>query len=206
MSATKSKATEQECLDNVYNRLTALEKARARPSHAPTEVLDGCASQQALADLDLPNFGISPMARNSMYKYADIMLAEKQVPDGKQAGKTGRHYLDWLRKKVMDEAIRQTGYRTKVARKKRAAARKVAEKDRLTQVEEQMLAIDKAYWDLFSKVRTELKQPHIDPDTRQRLATILNDHSETFHGVFDAVPGTPMPSDAIPDNVEPLQQ
>ncbi|OLQ81672.1 hypothetical protein BIT28_14205 [Photobacterium proteolyticum] len=180
----RRKPDAEACKASVYNRYKALQRALRNPKLAPTELLDACASQSTLAALDITQYGITPLSRNSMYKYADLVLAEQIVPEGNTAGQSGRHYLDWLRKQVMAVALKETGYRTKAARTQRSKKRKQEKNDKLHETELHALRLSKAYLHLFQQVRGYARDEQIEPRTRQLLFNLLNDHDALYGDLF----------------------
>ncbi|PSW06083.1 hypothetical protein [Photobacterium lipolyticum] len=196
----RRKPNAEACKASVYNRYEALQRALRNPKLAPTDLLDACASQSTLAALDITQYGITPLSRNSMYKYADLVLADNIVPECKTAGQGGKYYLDWLRKQVMAVALKETGYRTKAARAQRSQKRKQENNDKLDETELHALRLSKAYLHLFQQVRGYARDEQIEPRTRQLLFNLLNDHDALYGDLFSEA-GTQRDDD---DNVEVL--
>ncbi|NRF27278.1 hypothetical protein HRJ45_21075 [Vibrio coralliilyticus] len=181
---SRLKPTGEACKASVYARYELLQRLLCNPNQAPAELIDACASQSALAALDLARHGITPLSRNSMYKYSDQVLAEQIVPEGKTIGRSGKYYLDWLRKQVMQAAIKETDYRTKDARSQRRQKRKEEYNDKLSETELHELRLSKAYLHLFQQIRSYVRDEQVEPRTRQRLFNLLNDHDALYGDLF----------------------
>ncbi|MGR5143572.1 hypothetical protein ACQKPX_18090 [Photobacterium sp. DNB23_23_1] len=181
---SRRKPSAETCKTSVYNRYEVLLRALRAPKLAPTELLNACASQSTLAALNIPQYGITPLSRNSMYKYADQVLADNIVPEGNTAGQSGHYYLDWLRKQVTALALKETGYRTKTARAKRSQKSIQDKSDKLDETELHALRLSKAYLHLFQKVRGIARDEQIEQRTRQLLFNLLNDHDALYGDLF----------------------
>ncbi|WP_045625628.1 hypothetical protein [Vibrio navarrensis] len=181
---SRLKPDAETCKKSVYARYEVLQRLLRNPKLAPTELVDACASQSTLAALNLAKLGITPLSRNSMYKYADQVLAEKVVPEGKTSGLRGKHYLDWLRKQVMTVSLKETNYRTKTARTQRRLKRKQENNDKLGETELHVLRLSKAYLHLFQLIRGYARDEQIEPRTRQLLFNLLNDHDALYGNLF----------------------
>ncbi|WP_431474579.1 hypothetical protein RVM24_18980 [Marinobacter sp. KM021] len=197
---SRIRLSEEALKRNIYNRYRALKSAYSNPQIAPTLIINGCKTQTALARLNYPQYQITPIARMSLFKYADLVLrgADYQIPeDERGGGEAGWAYLDWLRKQVFTAGVQSTGYRTKAARAARAKQRKDAISDKLLQAERHALAVSKAYIQLFREVRIFSNSNHLNDASRQRLFNILN-NADTLHSeLFSS-------SDLRDDNVEEL--
>ncbi|WP_273204395.1 hypothetical protein [Marinobacter subterrani] len=197
---SRIRLSEEALKRNIYNRYRALQSAYSNPKVAPALIIDGCKTQTALARLNYPQYQITPIARMSLFKYADLVLrgADYKIPEGeKGGGETGWAYLDWLRKQVFTAGVKSSSFRTKAARAERAKQRRKASSDKLLQAERHALAVSKAYVQLFREVRIFSNSDHLNDVSRQRLYNILNNadglHSELFSS-----------NDLRDDNVEEL--
>lgn len=180
----KPRPSEEALKRNIYYRYRALASAYRNPKVAPAPVINGCQTQTTLADLNYPQYQITPMARMSLFKYADLVLsgADYQIPEGeKGAGEIGWAYLDWLRKKVFAVGMQSKGFRTKVARASRAKRRNEAAVEKLRQAELHALAVSKAYVQLFKDIRGFASSDYLPDVARQRLFNILN-NADGLHG------------------------
>lgn len=194
-----NKTSSQACLENVRARFHALSEANKDPSGISKSLLEACTSQVTLAKFSSPKHGISPMSRNSMYKYADIELAGLMVPEGfAQAGKSGRFYLDWLRNEVKVKGRKNSQSRTKLSRERRHQDHVAELEATLHNIKENSIGVSKAYLSLLSCVKRLYQDDGLDDLTRHRLLHILHDHDRLFSNLFQEV-GT-----IRPDNVEPI--
>jgi len=194
-----NKQSPESCRDNVYARYEALQYALSNLNLVPIEILDACESQSSLAALAFTQYGITPLARNSMYKYADQVLAEHKIPEGeKKAGENGQHYLDWLRKHVREKALKEIGYRTKAARIQRNKQHKQKSQHNQQQAEEHSLRVSKAYLHLLTQIKGMQADDSLELLFRKKLINIVQDHDQLYGDLFDEV-GT-----VRPDNLEPL--
>lgn len=197
---TKLRPNEVALKRNIYNRYRALQSALRNPQVAPAPVIDGCQTQTRLAALVYPPYKITPMARMSLFKYADLVLAgpEYQIPDGeKNAGQSGWAYLDWMRKQVFTAGVQSSGYRTKAARATRSKQRKRVNIDKLQQAEQHVLAISKAYVQIFRDIRAFANSPQLNDVSRQRIFNILNSADGLYSELFSS-------NDLREDNVKVL--
>lgn len=197
---TKSRSNEAALKQNIYNRYRALASALDNPRVAPAPIIDGCQTQATLAKLDYPQYKITPMARMSLFKYADLVLSgpDYQIPGGeKNEGRSGWAYLDWLRNQVFKVGVQSAGYRTKAAREARSRQRKKVKNDKEKQAERHALAVSKAYVQLFREVRAFANSNQLNDVSQQRLFNILNSADGVYGEIFN-------PNDLREDNVKVL--
>ena len=119
-------------------------------------------------------------SRNTLFKYADQVLASLQNPDGD----TGWKYLDWLRREAKEAAAKESGRRTKGAFQARARERQTQMGEELTALQITMTAQSKAYLWLLKGISGIANSQTIEPATRQRLLNLLNEHDELFGALF----------------------
>lgn len=187
------------CRKSIYGRYKVLLKAFQKPAEAPISVLKACDSQSMLAALSFPEKDITPLARGSMYKYADLVLADYTVPDGyKSTGKNGHYYLDWLRKEVKITATKEIYNRSKAAREQRAKQRIEAAKEEQSHLRANSIRVSKAYIQLLTSIKGMRNDESLDLMVRQLLTNMVHDHIHLYADLFNEV-------DTIrPGNVEPL--
>ncbi len=174
--------------ENVKARLDMLLEARRDPSNASQFLIEACSSQSALAALSIPKKGISPLARNSLYKYADLVIMDFFIPEGnKDAGKSGHKYLDWLRNEVRKIGKANGNNRSKKAREERLKDRASMLTAEMDLVRRHSLAISKAYLHLMVALKSLYTQENLDELTRQRLINVINDHDRLYSGLFEEV-------------------
>jgi hypothetical protein len=191
----KSVQTSLECKQNILARVNLLKKAHEKPQAMHPAVQRACESQSSLAAFDFPEFGITPMSRNSMYKYADSELSDYQIPENfKHAGKSGRFYLDWLRIEVKTAgAGKRLSSRSKSSRDARSRQQIADLEEAVRCLKMHSLSVSKAYLNLLGCVKGLYKDANLEPALRQRLINILNDHDRLYSDVFNEV-GTVRPT------------
>ena len=177
----KNKPTEDFCLNNVKARCNAIQKAIAKPKEASIQIVNACANHESLANLEYKEFGISPMARNTMYKYANVKFADDSTKDGKK----GWLYLNELRKEAKKIGFTQTSKRSKAALKEKNTLRKKNTKTKLDATEKHSLACSKAYTTLLYSLMQLEKSSDIDPYTKQKLRMKLTTHDEVYSNIFN---------------------
>jgi hypothetical protein len=168
---------------SVAARYHALESALTHPELVLRELIQACSSQSALAALSLPNLDILPISRNSMYKYADELLADKKTLDNK----VGRFYLDWLRKEVMTTLQLKESFRSVSATNKRMTARSNDVLEKLRATEAAILIRSKAYFNLIQSMNSMRNNRDIDEVTRQKISNLLLDHEILYGHIFDEI-------------------
>lgn len=194
----RQKPSSDECRASVFARSEALQAALRDTNSARRELTNACESAATLAELHLPELGITRIgSRNTLYKYANEVLNRTSSPDGD----TGWKYLDWLRKAVRTAVAEGGKARTGEARKARAAKRQQRETDQLTILKVAMIAQSKAYLRLLKEIAGIANGKNVEGDTRKRLLNLLAQHDEVFGALF----GPDVATEVRPKNVENLR-
>jgi hypothetical protein len=124
-----------------------LEETLRSPKTADSEFISVCSSQAIFAAAAIPRLKIFPLSRNSMYKYADIILADKLTQDNR----SGRFYLDWLRKEVAKLPLGSSSFRSKAKYQERRSSEQDELREKLRITEATLLIRGSAYFRLLNK-------------------------------------------------------
>lgn len=182
------------CRSSTFARAKALQAALGSIRSAPRALLEACKSVSALAALDIPSIGITPFAsRNTLFKYADLVLADLKAP----TGTAGWGYLDWLRREVRQLADKNVDSRSKSAREARKNKRQEETSNKLYATIACMTKQSKAYLRLLQEVSALANSDAIEARTRQRLLNVLNDHDELYGELFSPEIVGEMPSASV---------
>lgn len=174
----------ESCKVNISSRLDALNRALINPEGVSKELVAGISSQSSFANLSLPELGIYPIARNTMYKYADIVIVDSKVPEGKYIGLSGRYYLDWLRVNLKLSIFKTVSYRSKFEKDRRLKGKENDLKNKINETEKNSLIVSKAYLGLLRSVLALARSEKIEPLMRDRLLGIVNDNDAVYGEVF----------------------
>ncbi|WP_331351879.1 hypothetical protein [Cellvibrio sp. UBA7671] len=173
------------CQTYVETRWKILEEILQCPEAADPEFIRVCGSQEAFAAAAFPALKIFPISRNSMYKYADIILADKFTKDNK----SGRFYLDWLRKQVADLPIKTSSFRSKAQHELRRSLQSDALLEKLRSTEAALLIRGAAYLRLVQAFNLISRDPSVEELTRHRISNILAEQETLFEQTFrDEIP------------------
>lgn len=174
----------ESCKVNISSRYDALSRALINPGGVSKELVAGISSQSSFANLSLPELGIYPIARNTMYKYADIVIVDSKVPEGKYIGLSGRYYLDWLRVNLKLSIFKTVAYRSKFEKDRRLKAKENDLKNKINETEKNSLIVSKAYLGLLRSVLALARSEKIEPLVRDRLLGIVNDNDAVYGEIF----------------------
>ena len=171
----------ETCKSSVNARCEALQNALGSIKDAPKELLAACDSAVALAALEIPSLGIFRLgSRNTLFKYADQVLASFKNPKGENGWK----YLDWLRGEVKTAAAKEASRRSKKAVLARTKEREKQTSVELLALQVTMTAQSKAYLWLLKEISGIANSQSIESATRQRLLNLINNHDELFGALF----------------------
>jgi len=202
MSSAKPKRvrlSSEACKSSIYSRCEALQQALKSIKTAPRELIEACDSAVDLAALELIEKGITRLgSRNTLFKYADLLLTHLKTPDGE----SGWKYLDWLRQEVKAAAAKQIDRRSKTARQARTTERHEQMGDELSALQVTMTLQTKAYLWLIKELSGVAASRATEPATRQRLLNLLNNHDELFGHLFSPE----FDADVRPSNVAEIRQ
>lgn len=172
-----------ECLLSVAARFKVLKKYIGSPSVADKKIVNSCRSQSTLAGMDFPELGITPLARNSMYKYADLFSEKNPEFIGGYEG-VGRSLLDELRRKVFSLEVRGGPYRSKSAYLMRSESKCENLESELVSIEAHSLRLSKAYLKLLGSMH-ELAVGNLNGDElRQRVRNLISDQNFLYGDLF----------------------
>lgn len=181
--------------DSLYARSKWLRKAVGSPKSVDSSIYDACKSHETLAKWRDGGKGIYPMARNTMYKYADDCFSDELIPEGPNEGECGYRYLDWLRKKARDSLEEFSKKRSTASRKARKVEKENTGKIAKDKVREHSLCVGKAYLDLLTQV-IAIANEVTGHEVNVRLRNLVHDHDRLFGDLFREV------GSVRPDNVE----
>lgn len=188
-----NRESSSNCIESVKARLHALLEARSDPSKVASAIIDACSSQSSLAALSISSRGINSLSRNSLYKYADLVITDYVIPEGyKNSGESGFRYLDWLRGEVKNAGKQYIGTRTKLARENRFEQRLSALSKEIDMLQRHSLAISKAYLHLMVSIKGLHRLDTLDELTRHKLINMINDHDRLYGELFEEI-GTVRP-------------
>jgi hypothetical protein len=177
------------CQLTVEARWKMLEETLRSPKTADSEFISVCSSQAIFAAAAIPRLKIFPLSRNSMYKYADIILADKLTQDNR----SGRFYLDWLRKEVAKLPLGSSSFRSKAKYQERRSSEQDELREKLRITEATLLIRGSAYFRLVQAFNLISRDPAVEDSTRNRISNILTEQEKLFEQAFR---DEPFPSDS----------
>jgi len=162
---------------SVMARATVLEDIIQGKRDGSLALIQACASAVKLAALDAPELGITVLgSRNTLFKYANILLADRLGKNGER----GWPYLDSLRRDVYQNGSSQKQCTSREEKTSQLSTLK----RHLNETQIMMLAQSNAYVSLLTRVAAIARSSEIDALVSKRLLNLLNDHDETFGGLF----------------------
>jgi len=164
---------------NIRARYELLVNGIKTPASLSKAVLPFLAGQRAFASLDLPNLNISPIALNTLKSLAGELYSEA---DGN--GNKGFAHLNFLRVELRKALEVNGARRSKVAKADRTKGELTDTLTKLQAAELQSILQSKAYFDLYSKINTLVKEGALEEATRLRLYNLLSSHHATFEHLF----------------------
>lgn len=181
MNTTQHEMTSASvCRHNVETRWKILEEILKCPEEANPAIIRSCASQVTFAAAAFPEVNIFPISRNSMYKYADILLADRFTDEKK----SGRFYLDWLRKQVAGLGVKAAPFRSKAEKEQRHSTQIINLIEKLRVTEAALLIRGAAYLRLVQAFNLISRDPAIEESTRQRINNILIEQESLHASAF----------------------
>lgn len=182
----KRRHSTSACLASVLARLSVLKSYLSETAITDQRVVDACKSQAALADLDIPALGITPVSRNSMYKFADFACKENPSLLNGFNG-SGRQFLDHLRQHVCSLKVVTTKARSKAALLQRSEDVCLQLRELLSASEAHSLRLSKAYHHMLQKIAALSKVDLGSAEMRTRLISILRDQNFLYEDLFSEV-------------------
>lgn len=174
------------CLASVLARFSVLKYYLSESAITDQRIIDACKSQAALADLDFPALGITPVSRNSMYKFANFACKENPSLLNGFSG-SGRKFLDHLRQHVCSLKVVTIKARSKAALLQRSEEERLQLRELLSASEAHSLRLSKAYCHMLQKIAA-LSKIDLDPaEMRTRLINILRDQNILYDDLFSEV-------------------
>jgi len=180
---TRKRLTKDECKSGIYNRYLALNAACKGKAPVDPVILSGCKSMVKLAAMESPKHEIRSLgSRNTLIKYADLVLIEKgmQTPTGEK----GIKFLDWLRSQVKSKGITCQPTRTTKERAKRALKREDDLTLDIRELRNSMSSMTRAYNRLLKDIADLSRSHSTDPSTKLRLQNLLDEHFTLFGKLF----------------------
>lgn len=168
------------CRLNVEARWKMLEETLRSPNTADSEFVSVCSSQAIFAAASIPRLKIFPISRNSMYKYADLILSDKLT----EGNRSGRFYLDWLRKEVAKLPLDSTSFRSKSKYQERRTSEQDELREKLRLTEATLLIRGSAYLRLVQAFNLISRDPAVEDSTRNRISNILTEQEKLFEQAF----------------------
>lgn len=188
------RSTAAVCGESVRNRCKFLQNVLNNPTLANADIFEACKSQSLLAGMSLASHGITALSRNSLYKYANIVITQDRIPNGCiNEGCSGYRYLDWLRNEVKKMGKEGSFSRSKAARAHRVRQEIQELKAQVEELRKHSLALSKAYLHLFTNLKSLYSDESLVEATRQMVANMMNDHDRLYASLFHEV-GTFRPS------------
>ena len=182
----KRRHSTSACLASVLARFSVLKYYLSEAAITDQRVMNACKSQAALADLDIPALGITPVSRNSMYKFSDFACKENPSLLSGFSG-SGRQFLDHLRQQVCSLKVVTTKARSKAALLQRSEQVRLQLRELLSASEAHSLRLSKAYYHMLQTIAA-LSKVDLDPaEMRTRLINILRDQNVLYDDLFSEV-------------------
>jgi hypothetical protein len=171
-------------IENVEARHALLEAGLLRPKTISKTVAKSLGGQRAFCSLGLQHSKIQPISLNTLKSLAANLYSQKEDANG-----NGFAYLDAMRVRLnllIEETPRG---RSIEAASQRRAKREADLIKKIREVELQNIRRSKAYFDLYSKLRTFLKDSEIEDSIRIRLFHLLEKHDALYGSLFNPTGG-----------------
>lgn len=169
----------EQNLQNVQARYTLLLNLNSL-DEAPTALLPALSGQRVFAALSIPSLHIRPLALNTLKRLADELYTS---PDNK--GKRGFDQLNSMRLRLWTVLQQQRG------KSSEKAAHLSIEKDKWMQITRRLQAAEMqnmqkshAYFDLYTRLNSLIRDGLIEETTRLRLYQLLDAHHMSFASLF----------------------
>jgi hypothetical protein len=193
----KNRTSIDVCRSSVISRYDTLTKALRSLDSVPAEFITATVSAVQFAQLSCTSCGITPIARNTLFKYADEILFDST--DGNEL--RGWKLLDSLRVAVYEKAANESGRRSSAARTFRQNSIVESLTSELEEIKECISAQTNAYLALLKEVGGLAKSEALDYKTQFRLKNMLSRHDELYGELFEAR----IAKEVRPQNVEVLK-
>jgi hypothetical protein len=193
----KNRTSIDACRSGVIARYETLTKALRSLDSVPAEFITSTVSAVQFARLSCTSCGITPIARNTLFKYADEILSDRASENGQRGWKL----LDSLRIAVYKKATNESRRRSSATRTLRQNSIVESLTSELEEMQRCILAQTNAYLALLKEVGGLAKSEVLDNKTRFRLKNMLGRHDELYSELFEAR----IAKEIRPQNVEVLK-
>ncbi|WP_233884813.1 hypothetical protein [Paraburkholderia flagellata] len=162
-------------MENVKARFSFLKTAIASPHKINASVAKSLISQRTFCSLQISKTEIYPISLNTFKS-----LSRELYSTEKEAGGDGFAYLDAMRVQLRNLVEDTTKGRSVDARVKRREEHQSELADRISKTELQNIYRSKAYFDLYSKLKSLVSESAIEEAVRLRLLRLLKNHDELY--------------------------
>lgn len=179
MNLREIRPGKEQNLQNVQARYTLLLNINSLDD-APTELLPALSGQRVFAALSLPSLDIRPLALNTLKRLADELYP---CPDDK--GQRGFEQLNALRLRLWSVLQQQRGKLSeKVAHRSVEKEKWIQVTRRLQAAEMQNMQKSRAYFDLYTRLNSLIREGIMEETIRLRLYQLLEAHHTSFASLF----------------------
>lgn len=188
MKLRETRHCKEQNLQNVQARYTLLLNINSLDD-APAALLPALSGQRVFSALSIPSLGIRPIALNTLKR-----LADELYPCADEEGQRGFEQLNTLRLRLWTVLQQQRGKLSeKVAHLSIEKEKWIQVTRRLQAAEMQNMQKSRAYFDLYTRLNSLIKEGIMEETTRLRLYQLLDAHHMSFASLF--VPEKPEHSD-----------